>query len=168
MIKRNIVHIEIPTSNAKESAEFYEKLFGWHMEHVEKMDYTMFDPHEGPGGGFTQVDENTKPGDVVIYINSDDIEADLNWCGRNGSPTKVNRIQAVVLSGGEYREFPPTEQGAADLATRLAGYSPGTTHWIALPFLKTATATRSARQLSLKRPKGGIVPNCGRSDRSRC
>lgn len=77
MIKRDIVHIEIPTSNSKESAEFYEKLFGWHMEHVEEMDYTMFDPREGPGGGFTHVDENTKPGDVLIYINSDDIEADL-------------------------------------------------------------------------------------------
>jgi len=77
MTKRNIVHIEIPTRNAKASANFYQQLFGWHMERVEEMDYTMWDPHEGPGGGFSNVDENTQPGDVMIYVNSENIEADL-------------------------------------------------------------------------------------------
>ncbi|MCD6365853.1 MAG: electron transfer flavoprotein subunit beta/FixA family protein [Planctomycetes bacterium] len=56
---------------------------------------------------------------LIEQWNLDDIEADLDWCGRSGSPTKVNRIQSVVLSGGEYREFPPTEQGAADLIAEL-------------------------------------------------
>ena len=37
----------------------------------------MFDPHEGPGGGFTSIDENVRPGNVLIYVNSEDIEADL-------------------------------------------------------------------------------------------
>ena len=77
MSKRNIVHIEIPTQNGKESAEFYEKLFGWHITRDEQMDYTMFDPHEGPGGGFSPLGENLQAGDVLIYIHSDDIEADL-------------------------------------------------------------------------------------------
>ena len=77
MTKRNIVHIEIPTKNSKASADFYEKLFGWHIEHFEEMNYTMWDPHEGPGGGFSQIDENIKPGDIHIYVNSDNIEADL-------------------------------------------------------------------------------------------
>ncbi len=54
------------------------------MEHVEEMDYTMWDPHEGPGGGFSQVDENVKPGDVIIYVNSDDIEADLKKAAELG------------------------------------------------------------------------------------
>jgi electron transfer flavoprotein beta subunit len=49
----------------------------------------------------------------------DDIGADLTWCGRDGSPTKVHRIQAVVLAGGEYQEFPPTEEGIAHLVGRL-------------------------------------------------
>ena len=77
MTKRNIVHIEIPTSNAKESANFYQKLFGWHIETIEEMNYTMWDPHKGPGGGFNPLDENIQPGDIIIYINSEDIEADL-------------------------------------------------------------------------------------------
>ena len=84
---RNIVHIEIPTANPKQSGEFYEKLFGWHITHDDNMDYTMWDPHDapGPGGGFTKLDKDTKPGDVLIYVDSDDIEADLK--------------QAVALGG---------------------------------------------------------------------
>jgi electron transfer flavoprotein beta subunit len=49
----------------------------------------------------------------------DDIGADLAWCGRNGSPTKVHRIQSVVLTGGEYRQFPPTDQGIGELIGEL-------------------------------------------------
>ncbi len=77
MTKRNIVHIEIPTREAKESAAFYEKLFGWSIVRDEEMDYTMFDAHEGPGGGFNPLGESIAVGDVIFYVNSDDIEADL-------------------------------------------------------------------------------------------
>jgi electron transfer flavoprotein beta subunit len=49
----------------------------------------------------------------------DDTGADLAWCGMSGSPTKVHRIQSVVLTGGEYKEFPPTEEGAAALIGEL-------------------------------------------------
>jgi len=49
----------------------------------------------------------------------EDIEADLAWCGMTGSPTKVHRIQAVVLAGGEYHEFPPTDEGIAELMSEL-------------------------------------------------
>ncbi len=45
----------------------------------------------------------------------DDIGADLNWCGMSGSPTKVHRIQSVVLAGGEYHEFQSTDEGLAEL-----------------------------------------------------
>jgi len=82
MINRSIVHIEIPSTNSKASGEFYEKLFGWHIMRDEAMNYTMFDPHEGPGGGFT---DEMKVGEVLIHINSEDIEADLK--------------QAVALGG---------------------------------------------------------------------
>ncbi|MFP4104978.1 MAG: electron transfer flavoprotein subunit beta/FixA family protein [Phycisphaerae bacterium] len=51
--------------------------------------------------------------------NLDDIEADLQWCGMSGSPTKVHRIQSVVLAGGEYREFDASERGVAELIGEL-------------------------------------------------
>jgi predicted enzyme related to lactoylglutathione lyase len=77
MTKRNIVHIELPTQNAKTSSEFYEKLFGWKITRDEQMDYTMWEPQEGPGGGFNPLGDNTKVGEVLIYVDSEDIEADL-------------------------------------------------------------------------------------------
>ena len=51
--------------------------------------------------------------------NLDDINADLAWCGRNGSPTKVHRIQSVVLTGGAYKEYEATDAGVASLLGEL-------------------------------------------------
>lgn len=93
MNKRNIVHIEIPTQNGKESADFYEKLFGWHIERDEQMDYTMFDPHEGPGGGFSPLGENVSVGDILIYVNSDDIEADLKKAESLGGSVMMEKSE---------------------------------------------------------------------------
>lgn len=49
----------------------------------------------------------------------DDIKADLNWCGMSGSPTKVHRIQSVVLTGGAYHEIQPTDEGMLQLVGEL-------------------------------------------------
>ncbi len=56
---------------------------------------------------------------LIESWNLDDISADLDWCGMSGSPTKVNRIQSVVLTGGEYHEIEPTEEGIAGLVGEL-------------------------------------------------
>jgi electron transfer flavoprotein beta subunit len=47
------------------------------------------------------------------------IDADLKWCGREGSPTKVHRIQAVVLKGGGHKTVEPTEDGIKSLIHEL-------------------------------------------------
>lgn len=49
----------------------------------------------------------------------DDIEADLAWCGLAGSPTKVHRVQAIVLTKEGYTEIPPTEEGVRRLIREL-------------------------------------------------
>ena len=56
---------------------------------------------------------------LIEQWSLEDIKADLTWCGRDGSPTKVHRIQSVVLTGGEYREFPPTDHGVGELIAEL-------------------------------------------------
>lgn len=77
MTKRNIVHIEIPTRNFQESGEFYGNLFGWKITAMPEMNYSLWEPTEGPGGGFNPLSEETKVDSVLIYIDSDDITADL-------------------------------------------------------------------------------------------
>ena len=77
MSKRNIVHIEIPAADSAAAGKFYADLFGWKIEHIPEMNYTMWEPESAPGGGFTPLEGSTSPGDVLIYVDSDDIEADL-------------------------------------------------------------------------------------------
>ena len=49
----------------------------------------------------------------------DAIEADLSWCGMNGSPTKVHRIQSGVLSAKETKQIEPSEKGISDMIHEL-------------------------------------------------
>jgi electron transfer flavoprotein beta subunit len=49
----------------------------------------------------------------------DDIDADLQWCGLNGSPTKVHRIQSIVLTKEGHTEIPPTEEGVRRMIHEL-------------------------------------------------
>lgn len=49
----------------------------------------------------------------------DDIHADLNRCGLAGSPTKVFRVQAIVLTKQGYTDIPPTEEGIQRLIHEL-------------------------------------------------
>ena len=44
---------------------------------------------------------------LIKQWDLDDLKADLNFCGREGSPTKVHRIQSVVLEAGESKEVQP-------------------------------------------------------------
>jgi predicted enzyme related to lactoylglutathione lyase len=77
MSKRNVVHVEIPAQDVPAASKFYENLFGWKMEHAAEFDYTMWEDGSGYGGGFNKVSEETPAGQVIVYIHSDDIEADL-------------------------------------------------------------------------------------------
>jgi electron transfer flavoprotein beta subunit len=56
---------------------------------------------------------------LIEQWDLDEIDADLNWCGISGSPTKVHRIQSIVLTKEGHKEIPPTEQGIADLVHEL-------------------------------------------------
>ncbi len=49
----------------------------------------------------------------------DDIKADLQWCGLNGSPTKVYRIQSIVLTKEGYTEIPATKDGVSRMIHEL-------------------------------------------------
>lgn len=97
MSKRNVVHVEIPASNVEAAGSFYHELFGWKLQHVPEMNYTMWEAADGTGGGFPEVSEDNPAGRVLVYIDSDDIEADLN---------KVVRLGGKVLH--EKMEIPQT------------------------------------------------------------
>ena len=51
--------------------------------------------------------------------NLDDIAADLRWCGVTGSPTKVHRVQSIVLTKEGFTAIEPTEAGVAKMVHEL-------------------------------------------------
>jgi predicted enzyme related to lactoylglutathione lyase len=88
MSKRNVVHVEIPAANLEGAGKFYESLFGWKISHMPDLKYTMWEAGDGSGGGFPEVSADNPAGQVLVYIDSDDIEADLK---------KVEKLGGNVL-----------------------------------------------------------------------
>jgi electron transfer flavoprotein beta subunit len=56
---------------------------------------------------------------LIKQWNLDFLEADLTWCGRGGSPTKVHRIQSVVLAAKESKNVQPSDEGMAEMISEL-------------------------------------------------
>jgi hypothetical protein len=77
MSKRNVVHVEIPAANVKAAGTFYQELLGWKITHDATLNYAMWEAGDGSGGGFPEVSQDAPAGHVLVYIHSDDIEADL-------------------------------------------------------------------------------------------
>ena len=104
MSKRNVVHVEIPAANVEGAGKFYQDLFGWKMQHMPEMNYTMWEAGNGDEyGGFPQVSPENPAGQVLVYIASDDIEADLKQVEKLGG--KVIHPKHEIPGMGWYGVF---------------------------------------------------------------
>ncbi len=56
---------------------------------------------------------------LIKQWDLDFLEADLSWCGQSGSPTKVHRIQNVVLAAKESKSVEPNDKGISDMVHEL-------------------------------------------------
>ncbi len=57
-----------------------------------------------------------------MYINTltmDDLKLEVERCGVAGSPTKVHKIESVVLKGNKHEHIEPTKQGISYLIDKL-------------------------------------------------
>jgi len=63
--------------------------------------------------------ELEEKGLLIKQWNLGFVGADLKWCGRSGSPTKVHRIQSVVLATKETKSVEPNDQGISDMIHEL-------------------------------------------------
>ncbi len=98
MAPRPIMHIDIPTANREATAEFYGSLFGWDVRHDPA--YSWFTAANMSGGfpdleqGLQAIREVLRPGDTVLYIPSEDIDADLRRIEALGGTILVPKTQA--------------------------------------------------------------------------
>ncbi len=63
--------------------------------------------------------ELEEKGLLIKQWDLDFVGADLNWCGRGGSPTKVHRIQSVVLAAKESKDVEPNDKAISDMIHEL-------------------------------------------------
>jgi predicted enzyme related to lactoylglutathione lyase len=93
-----VVHFEIPYDDGARARRFYGELFGWQLQEMPGMEYTLVmsgpsgdrGPSE-PGfinGGMLAREESAAPGPVVV-IDVDDIDATLTRIEESGGSVVV-------------------------------------------------------------------------------
>ena len=82
-----IVHIELSAVDSTSAGKFYSDLFGWTVTPFSGSDYLTFEAKPGPGGGFNVVDDDHKRGEIIPYIQVDDIDAMLSRVVAHGGKT---------------------------------------------------------------------------------
>jgi predicted enzyme related to lactoylglutathione lyase len=98
-----LCHVEIPAKDVHESANFYEKLFGWNIRHRESARPSFDDAAGNVSGAWVTGRESARKPGLLPYIWVDDIRATVKKC---------------AALGGELVEQPHPDE-------------PGATSWIA-------------------------------------
>ncbi len=65
------------------------------------------------------IEKLKRRGLLIEQWGIDEIDADLQWCGVAGSPTKVHRVQSIVLTKEGFKGIEPTEEGVRGLIQEL-------------------------------------------------
>ena len=77
---RQIVHVEIASADNGAQKAFYSDLLGWQAQDIPMgpdFTYTMFRLNETTGVALSEVGDGVKPGDVILYFGSNDLDADM-------------------------------------------------------------------------------------------
>lgn len=94
MPSHSILHVEFSADDPAAAGQFYADLFGWQVETVPDSDYVTFEASLGPGGGFTATDHDLiDPGDVLVYVATDDVAATLDHAKSLGASILMERTE---------------------------------------------------------------------------
>ena len=91
---RPIVHVEIPSSDDGAAKAFYGDLLGWEATEIPMgpdFTYVMFNLGNNLGAALSAVGNDVKPGDVILYFDSDDLDADMARVGDLGGTVLMAR-----------------------------------------------------------------------------
>ncbi len=90
-----IIHTEIYASDHEKLGAWYAKVFGWKLQSFPDMNYTTGSMSDDAGGGvgFNDAKNGMPPGQIVPYIYSGQIEADVARLAENGA--EINEIMEI-------------------------------------------------------------------------
>jgi predicted enzyme related to lactoylglutathione lyase len=109
------VHFEIPADDMARASEFYRSAFGWEVDDVQGMDYTMVgttpttedggpkDPGAINGGMFRRQGPMTAP---TVVIEVEDIDKALETVTGLGAETVVPRQPVMEMGFSAYFRDP--------------------------------------------------------------
>lgn len=81
--------IDITATDVVAARAFYEQLFGWRLQLIEALNYSLVEPDKDTlPGGIGQADA-TRPAGVVTYFSVPDLEASLARAEELGGKTAV-------------------------------------------------------------------------------
>ena len=87
-----IVHVEFSAKDHTAAGKFYSTVFGWELKEYPEMNYTTFQPEkDAVGGGFSPVSEEYPAGTIMVYIETDDLDASLEAIKANGGEVVTGR-----------------------------------------------------------------------------
>jgi hypothetical protein len=75
-----IIHVQFSAQDPLELASWYSRLFGWTVHNVPEMNYATAEWSTDPSAvsaGFYPPAAGALPGHTIVYIYSDDIDADV-------------------------------------------------------------------------------------------
>jgi uncharacterized protein len=78
LMGRPVVHWELMSKDPAKVASFYEKIFGWKIQHIPEMDYRLVETGGSGGinGGILKPPRPEPwPGNMTFYIDVDDLAA---------------------------------------------------------------------------------------------
>ncbi len=106
-----VVHFEIPFDDAERARGFYKDLFGWQIQEMPGMDYTIVSTgpsgEQGPtepgyiGGGMLSRQQAATSGPVLV-VDVDSIDETLQRIGGMGGSTVVGRTPVGEMGFAAY------------------------------------------------------------------
>jgi predicted enzyme related to lactoylglutathione lyase len=101
-----IVHFEINGPDAAAKREFYGELFGWKLQPIDGMPYTMIDTDSDGqpsiAGGIGEPQDGG--GFVTVYALVDDITAALKKAESLGAKTLMERTEMPMVTIGMFAD----------------------------------------------------------------
>ena len=106
-----VVHFEVPFDDGDRARAFYRDVFGWQIQHVPEMDYTMVstgpmsdagmpsEPGYIGGGMFQRQEPISRP---VITLEVDDIDSTLATVSKHGGSPVGDKIQVGDMGFAAY------------------------------------------------------------------
>lgn len=96
-----IGYVDFPTFDRKQTADFYAAVFGWEIDH-HAVPYSTFRVGGLTAGGFPDLNDGfrpvrdaLKPGDVLVYLEVEDIDEALEVVEDRGGAIVLEKTESA-------------------------------------------------------------------------